>query len=593
VSTSPLEPPPPGERQPDRTSSAAAALPRTLGLTLLVLALVVLVLAMLSFWGFVQDDAYISLRYAGNLVGGKGLVFNPGERVEGFTNLSWTLIEALCCVLGLPALHVVCFIGAGAALALVVLLWIEAGGTRLESDPGLGLTAGLGACLLASNVTLAAWSVSGLEESFFTLLVFGGYLAFVRHQDRTAAAVWLLATATRPEGALAFALGAGVRAVALIRCGKRPSRAQLAAAALYAVGFSALLGFRLLYYGSPVPNTFYVKGMANRFTHLHGLAELQDFLRTGAFGAVVVVAFLGLATAARGAYRGARQGSGRPDGEAVAFSACFLVSFLYYTVRVGGDGMELFRLYMPVIPFAVLWAVSGVERALGSALQAGPRSPEPGSRVVAIAALVALVAMLLVATEEGIRSTVAHQAFRVTSARLEASHGAAGQLLEEQARRRPSGRPLTVLAQDMGLTPYLAPHARFVDAIGLTDRTVATTVYRYGYNPLTRELMWREPEQRARIETMEKELRDYLRAQKADYVFAPLTCAPGEFEAVRAAFDRRDAGDLAARVGANMFFYGLLAEPAFREQFELVRSYQYSPGYYMLLYQRKSLGRPS
>ena len=32
-------------------------------------------------WG--NDDAYISYHYAENLVRGKGLVFNPGERVEG------------------------------------------------------------------------------------------------------------------------------------------------------------------------------------------------------------------------------------------------------------------------------------------------------------------------------------------------------------------------------------------------------------------------------------------------------------------------------------------------------------------------------
>lgn len=34
----------------------------------------------------VQEDAFISFRYARNLVDGHGLVFNPGERVEGYTN---------------------------------------------------------------------------------------------------------------------------------------------------------------------------------------------------------------------------------------------------------------------------------------------------------------------------------------------------------------------------------------------------------------------------------------------------------------------------------------------------------------------------
>ena len=40
------------------------------------------------------DDAFISNRYAENLANGLGLVYNAGERVEGYTNLSWTLMLA-------------------------------------------------------------------------------------------------------------------------------------------------------------------------------------------------------------------------------------------------------------------------------------------------------------------------------------------------------------------------------------------------------------------------------------------------------------------------------------------------------------------
>src|SRR5438093_8754 len=41
---------------------------------------------------FVTDDAFISFRYAKNLVSGYGLVFNPGEKVEGYTNFLWTVL---------------------------------------------------------------------------------------------------------------------------------------------------------------------------------------------------------------------------------------------------------------------------------------------------------------------------------------------------------------------------------------------------------------------------------------------------------------------------------------------------------------------
>lgn len=45
--------------------------------------------------GVVNEDAFISFRYAQNLLAGDGLVFNPGgQRVEGITNLLWTLSVA-------------------------------------------------------------------------------------------------------------------------------------------------------------------------------------------------------------------------------------------------------------------------------------------------------------------------------------------------------------------------------------------------------------------------------------------------------------------------------------------------------------------
>ena len=41
-----------------------------------------------------DDDQMVSMRYARNLVDGQGLVFNPGERVEGYSNFLWTMVMA-------------------------------------------------------------------------------------------------------------------------------------------------------------------------------------------------------------------------------------------------------------------------------------------------------------------------------------------------------------------------------------------------------------------------------------------------------------------------------------------------------------------
>src|SRR5579884_1934594 len=43
---------------------------------------------------WLADDAYIPFRYAYNWVHGQGIVWNPGERVEGYTSFLWVLMAA-------------------------------------------------------------------------------------------------------------------------------------------------------------------------------------------------------------------------------------------------------------------------------------------------------------------------------------------------------------------------------------------------------------------------------------------------------------------------------------------------------------------
>src|SRR5438552_1037145 len=48
-----------------------------------------------------SEDAYITFRYARSLASGSGLVYNPGERVMGFSSPLWTIWNAL----GYAVLH--------------------------------------------------------------------------------------------------------------------------------------------------------------------------------------------------------------------------------------------------------------------------------------------------------------------------------------------------------------------------------------------------------------------------------------------------------------------------------------------------------
>jgi len=150
------------------TAAAARVWLTALGAALLVLA-----------WAnrFVQDDAYIVFRYAEHLARGEGLVWNIGERVEGYSSFLYTVLLALARRLGLdpvPASHAVglaCFLGS---------LLATFGAARLtfaSAAPAL-----LTVALLGTNYTFSIFATGGLETSLHVFLVCCGLWLLARGQ---------------------------------------------------------------------------------------------------------------------------------------------------------------------------------------------------------------------------------------------------------------------------------------------------------------------------------------------------------------------------------------------------------------------------
>jgi hypothetical protein len=106
------------------------------------------------------DDAYISFRYARNLVEGHGLVYNIGQHVEGFTNLLWVLLIALGMKLGGAAPLVSHWLGVSSGVALLVLAHAYA---RCLLHPKSVILAALALARAGVDGASAIWTVSGLE----------------------------------------------------------------------------------------------------------------------------------------------------------------------------------------------------------------------------------------------------------------------------------------------------------------------------------------------------------------------------------------------------------------------------------------------
>ena len=283
------------------------------------------------------DDAWISFRYARQLVEGNGLVFNPGERVEGYTNFSWTLLVALGLAMDIDVEIWTYILGLGGLCGLVVLLSRE---DRLDGT----LVAPSVAVLAALHPDLRTWSTGGLETILFTLLGFAGFqLVSRRHNtarsDAAAGAVLGLATLTRPDGALLLAV-CGLYLLA--RSWPLDRRVLFRRAMAYGLPAAALvsghLAFRLSYYGEWVPNTAFAKSAAAAWWG-QGAFYFGLWVR-GAWPTLVIggLAVLGWRDADR-------HGRGR-----LLLAATLIATYTAYVMRVGGDFMYA-RLLVPTIPF--------------------------------------------------------------------------------------------------------------------------------------------------------------------------------------------------------------------------------------------------
>jgi arabinofuranosyltransferase len=303
---------------------------------------------------FVTDDAYISFRYARNLALSGELVFNLGERVEGYTNFLWTVILALGIKLGLGPVALSRFLGVAlaiATLAVVVRMSLRLAG---EERSRWHLLAPL---LLAGMGAYACWSSGGLETQLFTFLCTLGFDLVLgevtRGRGYASAAAFAAAAMTRPEGAMIFALVTLFRLATNLRRERRllPRTHEWLWAGLFTVLFVPYFVWRWRYYGWFFPNTFYVKSSGAAGTWKLGAYYLRRFAEDYGVHFLLVIVLLGRPDPAD---------RRRRDLRWLAASVC--LGYAAYVVKVGGDFMGLYRFILPVVPLGAVVLAESTRR---------------------------------------------------------------------------------------------------------------------------------------------------------------------------------------------------------------------------------------
>ncbi len=304
------------------------------------------------------DDAYISYRYARNLARGLGLVFNEGERVEGYTNFLFTCLLAGAIKLGGDPDRAAKVIGGLSALGSVALTFaISSRLSPLRAVPVLSTW------LVAGSAVTAGYAMFGLETSFFVALLLLATWLFLRERDRPELFPWsgaalALAGLTRPEApmfaGLLMLFLAGPPAAEGAKTGPLAwlrglfERRNLIRAALFIGPVAAHLVFRKVYYDAWLPNTFQAKTgnldqqLRGGLDYLRKYALPDEPLRRAAAVGLWLLAAGGAALAVV---------QRRRD---LGVLAAIALSVVGYVVLVGGDWMPLFRFMAPFEPFCFL-----------------------------------------------------------------------------------------------------------------------------------------------------------------------------------------------------------------------------------------------
>jgi arabinofuranosyltransferase len=337
------------------------------------------------YFPFLVDDALISLRYARQLIDGNGLVWNPGERVEGYSNLLFTVLVAGFGYAGVDLIVASRIIGLLSVGAMVAALYARAGHGRRDWATVVGASGG--ALVLALSGPIVVWMIGGLETTLAAALILWG-IVFVERallpegsNDRRsiylAGACLGLGCLTRPDTPLFVAM---VALAILIARGIGKSSIQLIirlCAIPVALVLLQIIG-RLAYYHDWLPNTAYIKTGFNRDRALEGAM----YLGRGLWSISPVVVVAGIAILRRGPFPGAR-------------SLWFLPSLAWcaYVVRIGGDIFPGRRHIVPIIallaiPFSetitsVLrqtavrrtWRVAGILASIGALVLLQHRDP--------------------------------------------------------------------------------------------------------------------------------------------------------------------------------------------------------------------------
>jgi hypothetical protein len=266
VSETQSDPPKSEANVPSLTEEAALRRQHKQWLAIFIIFAMLTPVLFVLITGQVWEDYLITFRHSKNLADGNGLVFQPGERVHGFTSPLGVLLPAVFQMIVrseslMPALNMfralslLAFVGAGS-----MWLWLIMSAHTTDR-----LTPLVFAVLFVTEAKSVAYSMNGQETALMLFFITLGFYAAYRGIGRywlLAAVAWAGLSWTRPDGCVFSAALALVGIVMANEDRKTAWRGALKSVALSMLIYAPWVMFAWVYYGTPIPHTVTAKGAA-------------------------------------------------------------------------------------------------------------------------------------------------------------------------------------------------------------------------------------------------------------------------------------------------------------------------------------------
>ncbi|MEM6264779.1 MAG: hypothetical protein AAGI38_19865 [Bacteroidota bacterium] len=288
---------------------------------------------------FIQDDAFISFRYAKNFVDGHGLTWNVGdpEPVEGYTNFLWTMLMALGIALKIDPVLGSMVLGLTCGVSTLIFTYF----TSLKTTQSQSLAV-IATLLLGTNYTFSSYMTGGLETQLQAFLTIVSVYLTLRILGQSRRNLLLLLSLTFALAILnrldAVLLCCILYVVVAIDAFKQPEKKIRNLIWLTFPAFLILITWFLMkyaYYGDILPNTFYVKAGSSSSLERGLIYTSQFFVRYG----IILFVLIGLIYVNKI----------RTQFPFAVVLASLKITWICYVIKVSGGFME-FRLFVPIMP---------------------------------------------------------------------------------------------------------------------------------------------------------------------------------------------------------------------------------------------------